>query len=384
MAEQQADGRGRPLDPGGPLGRWRLLLGQAADGALGTPGGDLAAADAALEWLYGRDPERSERGERTAGSGESQLTVPDWIDTVHRLFPAEVIERVESDAVERFGITDLITRIDVLERIEPSEALLRSVLQTKHLMNPEVLAAARRIVAEVVRRLLEEMQTEVRAAFSGTLDRRRRSPLPVARNFDFKGTVGANLHRWDPARRRLYLDRPLFLARTARHTERWEVVLLVDQSGSMVDSVIHSAVLASCLWQLPGMDTRLATFDTAVVDLTGELTDPVETLMRVQLGGGTDIAGAVRWAAEGIRRADRTILVVISDFYEGGSEAQLLRQVGELVSAGVTVLGLAALDRDAQPAYDRELAQRMVARGANVAAMTPGELANWLAEQVRR
>lgn len=366
-----------------PLLRWRLLLGSAADGALGPPSGELGAADAALEWLYGRDPERTERGERSGGPGDSTLSVPEWIDTVHRLFPQEVIERVERDAVERFGITEVVTRLDVLERIEPSESLLRAVMQTKHLMNPDVLAAARRLIAEVVRRLLAELETEVRRAFTGTLDRRRRSPVPIARNFDFRGTVKANLNRWDPTTGRLYLEKPLFSSRTQRHTERWRIVLLVDQSGSMVDSVIHSAVLASCLWQLPGMDTSLAAFDTQVVDLTSDLTDPVELLMKVQLGGGTDIAAAVGWAAGQVRSPHRSMIIVISDFYEGGSERVLISRVRELVESGTKVLGLAALDRNATPAYDHELAGQLVAAGAQVAAMTPGELASWLAEQVR-
>ncbi|OBA92307.1 hypothetical protein A5666_01330 [Mycolicibacterium fortuitum] len=372
------------IDVPEPLQRWRLLLGAAADGALGTPAGEFGAADAALEWLYGRDPDRAERGERAGGQGESTLSVPDWIDAVHTLFPQEVIERVERDAVERFGITEVVTRLDVLERIEPSESLLRAVMQTKHLMNPEVLAAARRMIAEVVRRLLAELDTEVRQAFTGTLDRRRRSPVPIARNFDFRGTVKANLDRWDPQRQRLYLQRPLFSSRTQRHTERWRIVLLVDQSGSMVDSVIHSAVLASCLWQLPGTDTSLAAFDTQVVDLTDELTDPVELLMKVQLGGGTDIAAAVGWAAGQVNSPHRSVVVVISDFYEGGSAQLLVRRVRDLVAGGTTVLGLAALDRHANPAYNHELAGELVAAGAEVAAMTPGELAVWLAEKVRR
>ncbi|WP_286175125.1 VWA domain-containing protein [Mycobacterium sp. DL99] len=371
------------IDVPEPLQRWRLLLGAAADGALGSATGELGAADAALEWLYGRDPDRAERGERSGGQGDSTLSVPDWIDAVHTLFPQEVIERVERDAVERFGITEVVTRLDVLERIEPSESLLRAVMQTKHLMNPEVLAAARRLIAEVVRRLLAELDTEVRRAFTGSLDRRRRSPVPIARNFDFRGTVKANLDRWDPQRQRLYLQRPLFSSRTQRHTERWRIVLLVDQSGSMVDSVIHSAVLASCLWQLPGMDTSLAAFDTQVVDLTDELVDPVELLMKVQLGGGTDIAAAVGWAAGRISSPHRSVVVVISDFYEGGSAHLLVRRVRELVAGGTKVLGLAALDRHANPAYNHELAGELVAAGAEVAAMTPGELAVWLAEKVR-
>lgn len=366
-----------------PLERWRLMLGESADAACGSLGPQAAAADAALEWLYGREPERGARDERSAGLGPSSLTTPDWINSIHTLFPKEVIERLERDAVERFGIDDVVTNLEVLERLAPSEALLRAVLHTRHLMNPDVLAAARRLVAEVVRRIMERLETEVRQAFGGTRDRRRPSRVKVAGNVNFRRTVAANLHRWDPARARLYVERPLFISRSRRHVQPWDVILLIDQSGSMVDSVIHSAVMAACLWKLPGMRTRLVAFDTAVVDLSADVADPVELLMKVQLGGGTDIAQAVGYAQGLVTNPARSVVVLVSDFYEGGSQAELVRRVRTLVGAGTRVLGLAALDRQAEPAYDRAMAEQLVAAGARVGAMTPGELAAWLAEQLQ-
>lgn len=366
-----------------PLQRWRLLLGEAAQQSLGGLDAEIASADAALEWLYGRDPERARRGERSGGDGASQLTTPEWINDIHRLFPQEVIERLEQDAVERYGITEVVTNLDVLERLEPSESLLRAVLQTKHLMNPAVLAAARRIVAEVVRRIMEKLATEVRQAFAGPRDRRRRSRLKLASNFDFARTVRASLARWDPQRRRLYIQDPVFASRSRRHVQRWELILLVDQSGSMVDSVIHSAVMAACLWNLPGMSTRLVAFDTEVVDLTQDVSDPVELLMKVQLGGGTDIAKAVAYAQGCIANPTRSIVVLVSDFFEGRDASELVRRVQALVQSGSQVLGLAALDVEAKPAFDRETAARLVKVGAQVGAMTPGELAAWLAGKIR-
>ncbi|KQV42923.1 MULTISPECIES: VWA domain-containing protein [unclassified Duganella] len=365
------------------LTRWRLLLGEAAAPALGSLSGEARSADMALDWLYGRDTDIAARGERNAGLGPSQLSTPDWINTIHELFPKEVIERLESDAVELYGIDEVVTNLEVLERIEPSESLLRAVLHTKHLMNPEVLAAARRLVAEVVRQIIEKMATEVRQAFSGARDRRRRSMMKVARNFDFKRTVQGNLHRWDPERGKLFLETPIFMSRVRRHTERWDICLLIDQSGSMVDSVIHSAVMASCLWNLPGMRTRLVAFDTEVVDLTSDVSDPVELLMKVQLGGGTDIAKAVGYAQSLVENPQRTVVVLVSDFFEGGSQHELVRRVKALVQSGVTVLGLAALDSSADPCYDKDMAARLVREGAHVGAMTPGQLAAWLAEKVR-
>lgn len=379
-----------------PLVRWRLVLGEAA-GALGGLDGRPASMDAALEWLYGRDTDLEGReirgrggksggrgGDRSASLDPSQLSVPDWIQEVHTLFPRETIERLEKDAVERFQIDEVVTNVEVLERVQPSEALLGAVLRTKHLMNPEVLAAARKLVQRVVEELMKKLAKEVRQAFGGTLDRRRRSLLRIARNFDFKRTLRENLRRWDPKRRRLLLEAPFFFSRTKKHVERWQVLIVVDQSGSMVSSVIHSAVTAACLWGLPGIQTHLIAFDTAVVDLTKDVTDPVELLMKVQLGGGTDIQRAVQYAGELIEQPRRAIVVLITDFFEGGNPEVLVARVKALVGQGTLFLGLAALDEHAEPTFDRNLAQRLVDVGGHVGAMTPGQLAQWIAEKVRR
>lgn len=157
------------------LQRWRLILGEAAETTLCGLDGNARRIDHALEWLYGRDPERIQRGERHGGLGSSTLTTPEWINDIHTLFPQQVIERLESDAVLRYGIEDVVTNIEVLERMQPSESLLRAVLHTKHLMNPEVLAAARKIVHQVVEEIMARLAKEVRQAFSGVRDRRRRA-----------------------------------------------------------------------------------------------------------------------------------------------------------------------------------------------------------------
>ena len=372
----------KPPTPLAPAARWRLVLGESAESALPCAGDELAM-DAALDWLYGRDEGLGERDERSSGRGPSSLTVPEWISEIHRLFPRETIERLERDAITRYRIDDLVTSPDVLARVEPNEALLEAVLRTKHLMRPDVLELARELVAKVVRALMEKLATEVRVVFSGSLDRRRRSLVKIARNLDMRRTLRGSLHRWSPSERRLTLDKPYFFSRTKRHTETWQIILVVDQSGSMLSSVIHSAVTAACLWGLPGMRTHLVAFDTEVVDLTADVTDPVELLMKVQLGGGTDIAKAMTYAAGLVESPRRAIVVLISDFYEGGSTSELLRVVKGLAEQGSRVLGLAALDEQARPVFDRELAQKLVEAGAHVAAMTPGELAVWIAEKVR-
>ncbi len=369
------------------LARWRLVLGSAACGgfgARGTLGAGDEACDAALGWLYDRDPDLAERGvrERRGGQEDSTLTVPEWLDQVHELFPKETIERLERDAVELYNIEEVVTNPEVLARIEPNETLLRAVLRTKHLMNTEVLALARELVAKVVRRLMEKLARTVRTSFSGARQRRR-SPHKLARNFDAKGTIARNLDTWDRKTKRLGVKRPLFFSRSRRHCEKWQVILLIDESGSMLSSVIHAAVTAACLWGLPGVKSHLAIFDTEVVDLTERVTDPVEILMKVQLGGGTDIAKAVGYGATLVESPRRAIVVVITDFFEGGNAELLVQRVKALVEQGTCVLGLAALDEHANPSYDRDLARRLVQVGAHVGAMTPGELVDWIAEKVR-
>jgi Mg-chelatase subunit ChlD len=376
------------VDPETRRARWRLVLGAGAEDALGAlPDAEWEAREEAIAYLYDREYEgrRNVRpGGRRGGSLDpSHLSVPEWINRVHELFPKATIERLEKDALERYRLEEMVTNPELLARAEPSQTLLKAVLRTKHLMNREVLAMARVLVRRVVEQLLQSLAREVRAPFAGALDRRRRSPLRVARNFDAPTTIRRNLRHYDPAEKRLYLETPYFHSRVRRQADRWRVVILVDESGSMLDSVIHAAVTAAIFWGIGSVRTHLCLFDTEVVDVTADCTDPVETLMKVQLGGGTDIGNALAYASGLVDDPRRTIVVLITDFYEGAPVGRLLGVAKRLLESGVTLLGLAALDERAEPNYDRDVAARLVGLGAHVAAMTPGELAAWVAEKVR-
>jgi Mg-chelatase subunit ChlD len=369
-------------DPQTRMLRWRLVLG-SADELLGSPGGDWQERDAALAFLYDREyaPGRNVRPGR-GSLDPSQLKVPDWINAVHELFPRKTIERIEKDALERYQLEEMVTNPDLLSRAQPSPTLLKAVLRTKHLMNQEVLALARRLVRKVVDELMERLAREVRSPFTGTVDRRRRSFLRVAKNFDAQTTIRRNLRHFDPTTRQLMIRQPYFFSRVRRQSDRWQLIILVDESGSMVNSVIHAAVTAAVFWGIKSLRTHLVLFDTSVVDVTDHCTDPVETLMKVQLGGGTDIGQALAYAASLVDNPRRTIVVLISDFYEGAPVHRLYAAARHLIESGVTLLGLAALDAQAQPSYDHEVAARLVTLGGHVAAMTPGELADWVAQKV--
>lgn len=376
-----------------PTDRWRLVLGRYADGRLPAaqdPNG--SRYEAALDYLYGR--EYAGRGGRAddAPPGDdlspgsldpSAPSVVDWLNEVRELFPRETVETIERHALDRYGLTALVSDPEVLARIEPSEALLKTLLSLKGQLDPAVLGEVRRVVRAVVEDLRRRLENEVRQALTGRLSQHRHSPHAVAANFDPRGTVRTNLRHWDAGGRRLVVERPLFFQRNTRRIP-WEVVLLVDQSGSMVGSVIHSAVMAGILAGLPAYRLRLVVFDTSVVDLTDLAGDPVELLMTVQLGGGTDIAQAVTYAEQVVENPARAVVVLVSDFCEGGPASRLVAAVRRLVEARVTTIGLASLDGTAHPAYDKQVARALADVGMPVAALTPGHLAEWLAEVTAR
>lgn len=370
------------------MARWRLVLGKGAEDICGGLSDEWADREQALSFLYDREygEGRNVRGEgesRSGGMEDSQLSVPDWINMVHELFPRKTIERIEKDALERYHLEEMVTNPELLRRAEPSQTLLKAVLRTKHLMNQEVLALARQLIGKVIQDLLEQLATEIRNPFTGSLDRRRRSFLKVAKNFDAETTIRRNLVNYSLQERRLFIETPYFNSRVRHQVDKWQIIVLVDESGSMVDSVIHAAVTASIFWGIKSLKTHLCIFDTSVVDLTQDCSDPVEVLMKVQLGGGTDIGQAVRYAETLVDNPRRTIIVLITDFYEGAPSDYLFAATKRLVESGVTFLGLAALDNDANPSYDRNIAASMANLGAHIAAMTPGELAAWIADKVR-
>ncbi len=394
--------------------RWRLVLGPAADEAMGRCQGSWEDCDNAVGFLYdreyskrnvrrggrksrgdsknkkygetslsGKDEDESRNTERSASLAETSLTVPEWINKVHELFPRKAIERLERDALERYQLEELLTNPEVLERAQPSPSILKAVLRTKHLMNAAVLAAARVLIHKTVEELMAKLARQVQSPFLGAVDRRRRSYLKVAKNLDVTTTIKRNLKLYNQKQKRLFIETPYFFSRIKRKVDMWRVIIVVDQSGSMIDSVIHSAVTASIFFGMKLFKTHLIAFDTNIVDLTESCGDPVETLMAVQLGGGTDIGQAVGYASSLIDDPGKTIVILITDFYEGAPENILVNAVKQMVESGVTFLGLASLDYNAYPVYDKVMAQRLANLGAHIAAMTPGELAAWVAEKVR-
>lgn len=362
--------------------RWRLVLGRYADQQLPGGAGD-AALESTLSYLY--DREYAARGHRRArGSGgsldPSAITALNWLGRARSLFPTSTLERMQRDAIGRYGINELLTDPVAVEGLEPSVELATALLRSRGRLDPATAVGVRAIIAKVVEEILARLRPRFATSLTGSRARHLRSPHASLRNFDWRRTIEANLGNVDPATGRMMVDQVRFMARQRRSNLAWEVIILVDQSGSMANSVLHSAVSAAILAGLPGISVRLVLFDTSLVDVSHLATDPVEVLMTSQLGGGTDIARAVGYAEKLVSQPTRTVIALISDFEEGGSVSALVATVRRLAGSGVRMLGLASLAAEGEPWYDPTVAARLAGAGMEVAAMTPDRFAEWLAE----
>ncbi len=362
--------------------RWRLVLGRYADQQLPTASGD-AELETTLAYLYDREYEA--RGHRRASGGggsldPSALTALNWLGRARKLFPNSTLERMERDAVTKYGIDELLADPAAVSNLQASPELAKALLRTRGRLDPATAAGVRVLIAKVVADIVARLRPKFTTALTGSRARHQRTNHASLRNFDWRRTIAANLANVDPETGRMLVEQVRFTGRQRRRNLDWQVIILVDQSGSMAGSVLHSAVSAAILAGLPGISVRLVLFDTGLADLSHLASDPVEVLLTSQLGGGTDIAQAMGYAEKLVAQPTRTIVALISDFDEGGSVSALLASVRRLAGSGVRLLGLASLADEGDPWYNRQIAARLAAAGMEIAAMTPDRFAEWLAE----
>ena len=324
------------------LRRWRLILGRYASQPLShaTLSSGECKTDQALEYLYGREYDGRGVARAKGGGGSldpSQLKAIDWLNRSRKLFPREVFERMQSQAVERYQLTELLNDPDTLRSMDASPALAKALLGMRGRLSAGMRDAVREVIQKTVDEITRKLRNDFVNALVGRRNRQRRSLIPNAQNFDARANIAANLKN-------------------------------------------YSAVVAGIMSSLPSVRVKLVVFDTSVVDLTHLAHDPVEVLLTVQLGGGTDIGRAVQYCESLISNPQRTVFTLISDFEEGASPAPLLAAIQRMAEARVKLLGLAALDEGANPIYDERMAQRLADRGMHVAALTPTHFAQWLAE----
>ncbi|MER7579379.1 VWA domain-containing protein [Kitasatospora sp. NPDC097691] len=369
------------------LRRWRLVLGGEADGTGCTLRGRDAAMDGALAALYRGAPEEGGRagrgGRRSAGLGGSAPQVARWLGDIRAYFPSTVVQLMQQDAITRLGLDRLLLEPEMLEAVEPDVHLVGTLLSLKHALPETTRESARAVVGKVVADLERRLADRTRAVLGGALDRSARVNRPRHRDIDWDRTIRANLKNYLPEHGTVVPERLVGYARAQRAVKK-EVILCIDQSGSMAPSVVHSAVFGAVLASMRTLDTRLVVFDTSVVDLTEQLTDPVDVLFATRLGGGTDINRALAYCQSKITRPSETVVVLISDLYEGGIRDGMLKRVAAMKAAGVQFVALLALSDEGAPAYDHAHAAALAALGAPAFACTPDAFPGIMAAAIEK
>lgn len=379
--DAQAATRLEDLPPTDRLQRWRLVLGEPADASCGALSGGIRDVDQALAALY--EQQRRDDGSRRGGLGNSSPNVSRWLGDIRRYFPSSVVQVMQRDAMERLNLRQLMLQPEMLESVQADVHLVADLISLSSVIPQSTKATARAVVQKVVDELVRRLEEPMRGAVSGALDRSQRNRRPRHAEIDWHRTIRANLRHWQSEYNTIVPQTLIGYGRKARKPQR-EVILCIDQSGSMANSVVYSSIFGAVMASLPAVDTKMVVFDTAVVDMTEKLDDPVEVLFGVQLGGGTDINGAVGYCQGLIREPRNTILVLISDLYEGGVEAGLLRRAHELVESGVQFITLLALSDEGAPAYDAQLAAKLAALGVPSFACTPDAFPQLMAAAIRR
>ena len=360
----------------------------ASDGSGGGQAlvGDDRRIDAALGALYDRDDAngtgpRSRRGggKRAGGLGRSKPGVVRWLGDIRTYFPTPLVQIMQRDAVERLDLKQLLLEPELLQSVEPDIHMVTLLVELNKMLPDETRATARQIIAQVLADIEARLVDQTRQAVRGALARSARTSRPRPGDIDWNHTIAANLKHWLPEHRTIIPERLVGHGRRQRSLAK-DVVIAVDQSGSMADSVVYASLFGGVLAQLPALRTQFVAFDTLITDLTPFLHDPVEVLFGVQLGGGTDIANALGYCQQLIERPRDSVLFLISDLCEGGNTEMMYQRVAELVTSGVRVIVLLALSDEGAPAHDYTNAAALTALGATVMAITPGEFPQVLAE----
>lgn len=365
------------------LQRWRLILGDASEEKLaeysqgdGLLDDETKILDEALAAIYdgtggtGLEADASP-GSRSAGRGPSSPKVAKWLADIRTFFPSDIVSVIQADAIERKGLTQLLFEPETLAQVKPDIRMVATLMALRGKIPEKTKDTARQLVKAVVEEIAKKLEHDIRQAVTGALNRRKHSPLPSLSGMDWKKTIRANLKHYDTETKRLIPERFYFFDR-ARRSKEWTVILDIDQSGSMADSVIYASVVGSIFASLPALDTRVVVFDTEVVDLTEQCADdPVDMLFGIQLGGGTDINKSVAYCEQFITEPKKTLFILISDLYEGGNRSALVRRMGEMRAAGVQALCLLALSDGGVPSYDEQVAKSLAQLGIPCFGCTP-------------
>jgi len=361
------------------LRRWRLALGEAADRSMVLGEADRRL-DAALGAVYDLDDGPKGRG----GLQGSAPRVSRWLGDIREFFPSSVVQVIQRDAFERLGLKRMLLEPEFLGALEADIHLVADLVALRAVMPEKTKATARLVIEKVVRELMARLEAKTVESVRGALDRSTRTMRPRPRDIDWPRTIRRNLQTYQPALGTVIAETLVGFQRNSRRARLEHVVLCIDQSGSMATSVVYASIFGAVLASIPALATRLVAFDTAVLDLTEDLADPVDVLFGVQLGGGTDIAQALGYCETLVTEPTRTHLILISDLFEGGDDGPMLARAGALVERGVNIIALLALSDAGKPASCEPTARRLAALGIPVFACTPDLFSDLMAAALRR
>lgn len=352
------------------LKRWRLILGgNEADGTGITLTQEEQRIDQSLEAVYDSD--------RRGGLGSSAPKVSRWLGDIREFFPQTVVQVIQRDAIKRLNITSLLTEKEMLETVVPDVHLVATLMSLSRVIPEKNKDMARQVVRKVVDELLRKLSAPTQQAVTGALNRSARRRNPRYNEIDWKTTITKNLKNYQPEYKTIIPEMRIGYGRKRKAMK--DIILCLDQSGSMGTSVIYSGIFGSVLASIPTVSTRMVVFDTTVVDLTDDLQDPVDLLLGVQLGGGTDIARALTYCQGVITRPQDTVLVLVTDLYEGGDAREMRKKFVSLVNSGVQLIVLPALNDDGAPSYDKSHAEFLANIGVPTFACTPDKFPNLMA-----
>ncbi|HEY7849064.1 MAG TPA: VWA domain-containing protein [Ktedonobacterales bacterium] len=375
------------IDDAERLKRWRLVLG--GDEADGT-GCQLAGADLGMDGvlaaLYGAgegaDGDERQSRKRSAGLGGSAPNVARWLGDIRTYFPSSAVRIMQQDALSRLNLTQMLLEPELLEGVDADVHLVANLLSLSRVIPGKTKETARQVVRKVVDELQRQLRQPLIQAVRGSLNRAARTSRPRANEIDWHRTIRANLSHYLPERRVIIPER--LVGYGHRRSALRDIVLCVDQSGSMATSVVYASIFGAVLASLRAVSTRMIVFDTAVVDLTDDLQDPVDLLVGTQLGGGTDINRALAYCQQIITRPAQTVLVLITDLYEGGNAEEMRKRAATLVQSGVQLICLLALSDQGAPSYDQRNAAALAALGAPAFACTPDLFPDLMAAAIQR
>lgn len=352
------------------LKRWRLILGgDESDGTGISLSVEEQRLDRSLQAVYDSD--------RRGGLGSSAPKVSRWLGDIREFFPQTVVQVIQRDAIKRLHLDSLLTEKEMLATVVPDVHLVATLMSLSHAIPEKNKEMARQVVRKVVDELLRKLSAPTQQAITGALNRSSRRRNPRYNEIDWETTIVKNLKNYQPQYKTIIPEIRIGYGRKRKALK--DIILCLDQSGSMGTSIIYSGIFGSVLASLPAVNTRMVVFDTAVVDLTDDLQDPVDLLFGVQLGGGTDIARALTYCQGIITRPQDTVLVLVTDLYEGGNEQEMRKRFASIVASGVQLIVLPALNDDGAPSYDKSHAEFLATLGVPTFACTPDKFPELMA-----